>query len=51
MGELGELGVSRISVGGAVAVAAYGAAINAVTELRDNGHLQLLGPGRGGAAR
>ena len=37
MGELGELGVSRISVGGAVAVAAYGAAINAVTELRDKG--------------
>jgi 2-methylisocitrate lyase-like PEP mutase family enzyme len=37
VGELGELGVSRISVGGAVAVAAYGAAINAVTELRDKG--------------
>ncbi len=37
VGELGELGVSRISVGGAVAVAAYGAAINAVTELRDTG--------------
>jgi 2-methylisocitrate lyase-like PEP mutase family enzyme len=35
--ELGELGVSRISVGGAIAVAAYGAAINAVTELRDKG--------------
>jgi 2-methylisocitrate lyase-like PEP mutase family enzyme len=35
--ELGELGVSRISVGGAVAVAAYGAAINAVTELREKG--------------
>ena len=34
---LGELGVSRISVGGAIAVAAYGAAINAVTELRDKG--------------
>ncbi len=34
---LGELGVSRISVGGAIAVAAYGAAINAVTELRDQG--------------
>ena len=30
-------GVSRISVGGAIAVAAYGAAINAVTELRDKG--------------
>ena len=37
VGELGQLGVSRISVGGAVAVAAYGAAINAVTELRDTG--------------
>ncbi len=37
VGEMGELGVSRISVGGAVAVAAYGAAINAVTELRDKG--------------
>ena len=37
VGELGELGVSRISVGGAIAVAAYGAAINAVTELRDKG--------------
>jgi 2-methylisocitrate lyase-like PEP mutase family enzyme len=35
--ELAALGVSRISVGGAIAVAAYGAAINAVTELRDNG--------------
>jgi 2-methylisocitrate lyase-like PEP mutase family enzyme len=37
VGQLAELGVSRISVGGAIAVAAYGAAINAVTELRDNG--------------
>jgi 2-methylisocitrate lyase-like PEP mutase family enzyme len=37
VGELGALGVSRISVGGAIAVAAYGAAINAVTELRDKG--------------
>ena len=37
VGELAQLGVSRISVGGAVAVAAYGAAINAVTELRDTG--------------
>jgi 2-methylisocitrate lyase-like PEP mutase family enzyme len=35
--ELGEMGVSRISVGGAVAVAAYGAAINAVNELREKG--------------
>jgi 2-methylisocitrate lyase-like PEP mutase family enzyme len=37
VGELAELGVSRVSVGGAIAVAAYGAAINAVTELRDQG--------------
>ena len=37
VGELGALGVSRISVGGAIAVAAYGAAINAVNELRDYG--------------
>jgi 2-methylisocitrate lyase-like PEP mutase family enzyme len=37
VGELAGLGVSRISVGGAIAVAAYGAAINAVTELRDHG--------------
>jgi 2-methylisocitrate lyase-like PEP mutase family enzyme len=34
---LAELGVSRISVGGALAVAAYGAAINAVKELREQG--------------
>ncbi len=37
VGELGALGVSRISVGGAIAVAAYGAAINAVNELREKG--------------
>ena len=37
VGELGELGVSRISVGGAITAAAYGAAINAVTQLRDEG--------------
>ncbi len=37
VGELAELGVSRVSVGGAIAVAAYGAAVNAVTELRDSG--------------
>jgi 2-methylisocitrate lyase-like PEP mutase family enzyme len=37
VGQLAELGVSRISVGGAIAVAAYGAAIQAVTELRDQG--------------
>jgi 2-methylisocitrate lyase-like PEP mutase family enzyme len=37
VGELAAMGVSRISVGGAVTLAAYGAAINAVTELRDQG--------------
>jgi 2-methylisocitrate lyase-like PEP mutase family enzyme len=35
--ELAELGVARISVGGAIAVAAYGAAVRAVEELRDQG--------------
>jgi len=34
---LGALGVSRISVGGAFAVAAYGALVNAATELRQHG--------------
>ena len=37
VGALAALGVSRISVGGAIAVAAYGAAVNAVTELREQG--------------
>ena len=37
VGEMAGLGVSRISVGGAIAVAAYGAAIEAVTELREQG--------------
>jgi 2-methylisocitrate lyase-like PEP mutase family enzyme len=37
VGELAELGVARISVGGAIAVAAYGAAVKAATELRDQG--------------
>jgi 2-methylisocitrate lyase-like PEP mutase family enzyme len=35
--ELGELGVSRISVGGAFAFDAYGALIEAASELRDAG--------------
>ena len=35
--ELSALGVSRISVGGAFAVAAYGALVDAATELRDAG--------------
>jgi 2-methylisocitrate lyase-like PEP mutase family enzyme len=35
--ELAEAGVSRISVGGAFAFAAYGALADAATEFRDNG--------------
>ena len=35
--ELAALGVSRISVGGAFAVAAYGAVVEAATELREQG--------------
>jgi 2-methylisocitrate lyase-like PEP mutase family enzyme len=35
--ELAALGVSRISVGGAFAVAAYGALVTAATELREQG--------------
>jgi len=35
--QLGELGVSRISVGGAIAAASYGFAVAAVTELREHG--------------
>jgi 2-methylisocitrate lyase-like PEP mutase family enzyme len=35
--ELAALGVSRISVGGAFAVAAYGALVNAANELRQQG--------------
>jgi 2-methylisocitrate lyase-like PEP mutase family enzyme len=35
--ELATLGVSRISVGGAFAVAAYGALVEAATELREQG--------------
>jgi 2-methylisocitrate lyase-like PEP mutase family enzyme len=35
--ELGEAGVSRISVGGGFAYAAYGAAVNAGRELLDSG--------------
>ncbi len=37
VGELAELGVSRISVGGAVAAASYGFAIEAVRQLRETG--------------
>jgi 2-methylisocitrate lyase-like PEP mutase family enzyme len=37
VGELAVIGVSRVSVGGAFAVAAYGALVDAATELRDEG--------------
>jgi 2-methylisocitrate lyase-like PEP mutase family enzyme len=37
IGELAELGVSRISVGGAIAAAAYGFAVDAVKELQQTG--------------
>ena len=35
--ELGRLGVSRVSVGGSFALAAYGAAVNAARELLEQG--------------
>jgi 2-methylisocitrate lyase-like PEP mutase family enzyme len=35
--ELGQAGVSRISVGGSFAFAALGALVNAATELREQG--------------
>ena len=37
IGELAELGVSRISVGGAITAATYGFAVEAVKELQENG--------------
>ena len=46
--ELAEAGVSRISVGGAFAFAALGAAAAAGRELLEQRHLRLLGDGRGG---
>ena len=49
VGELAALGVSRISVGGAVAAAAYGFAVRAVTQLRDEGtpnYWELAGEAR-----
>ena len=46
--ELGRLGVSRISVGGALALAALGTLVEAATELRDHGtygYLERAGVG------
>jgi 2-methylisocitrate lyase-like PEP mutase family enzyme len=49
--ELAEAGVSRISVGGALAYAALGALVEAATELRDRGTYGYLAlSSRGGAA-
>jgi 2-methylisocitrate lyase-like PEP mutase family enzyme len=48
--ELAEAGVSRISVGGAFAFAAYGAAVTAGRELLDSGTYgfwETAGPGAG----
>ncbi|MGI8678297.1 MAG: isocitrate lyase/PEP mutase family protein [Jatrophihabitans sp.] len=52
--ELAELGVARISVGGAFAFAALGAFVDAATEFRDAGTYGFWGhakTGRGAAAR
>jgi 2-methylisocitrate lyase-like PEP mutase family enzyme len=35
--QLAEVGVRRVSTGGSLAWAAYGALVNAATELRDGG--------------
>jgi 2-methylisocitrate lyase-like PEP mutase family enzyme len=52
--ELAAAGVSRISVGGAFAFAAYGALAEAATELRDQGtygYLSLARAGRDATVR
>lgn len=49
VGQLAELGVSRISVGGAVAAATYGYALEAVKELQEQGTASYWE--RAGAAR
>jgi 2-methylisocitrate lyase-like PEP mutase family enzyme len=49
VGQLAEVGVSRVSVGGALAFAALGALVDAATELRDRGtygYLALSATGR-----
>jgi 2-methylisocitrate lyase-like PEP mutase family enzyme len=49
--ELAELGVSRISVGGAVAVASYGFAVEAVKQLQEEGtanYWDMAGAARAG---
>jgi len=42
VGELGELGVSRVSVGGAFAFAAIGALVEAAVELHKQGTYSFL---------
>jgi 2-methylisocitrate lyase-like PEP mutase family enzyme len=49
VGVLAELGVSRISVGGAIAAATYGFAVEAVKELQQQGTASYWD--RAGAAR
>src|SRR5205807_2475041 len=49
IGELAELGVARISVGGAFAFSALGALVEAARELRDQGTYDFLGRSRLGA--
>ncbi|MBO0820274.1 MAG: isocitrate lyase/phosphoenolpyruvate mutase family protein [Nocardiopsaceae bacterium] len=52
--ELGEIGVSRVSVGGAFALAALSALADAATELRDQGtygYLRAAAVGRAAVAR
>ena len=54
IGELAELGVSRISVGGAITVAAYGYALESVRALQDNGtanYWDMAGAARGAIER
>lgn len=47
--ELGELGVRRVSVGGAFAFAAFGALVDAATELRERGSYEYLQRSKSGA--
>jgi 2-methylisocitrate lyase-like PEP mutase family enzyme len=50
IGELAEAGVSRVSVGGAFAYAAYAALVQAATELRDEGTYGYFESVKAGAA-
>ena len=48
--ELAEIGVARVSVGGAFAAVAYAALIGAATELRDRGTYEYSQAAREGSA-